>query len=225
MYGALHLHERILLLAVHDEKGSFHGGMFRHALAGAIVSELVLAGRLTLVEGRRRRKMLEVLSDAPTGDPVLDRALERIAGARRRETATRWISRLASDRRMPHAVAEELVERGLLRREEGRVMGLFRRVRYPTSDPDPEAALVAAMAEALESDGPVPPDLAVVLALASSAGLLRRIFGRRMLRSRRSRLDEISELEGIPGATREAILATQAAVVAATAAAAAAAAG
>jgi golgi phosphoprotein 3 len=226
VHRSLHLHEQLLLLAVHDEKGSFHGGMFRYALAGALVSELVLAGRLTLVEGRRRsRKLLEVVSSEPTGVPVLDSALERIASAKRRQAAARWIARLAGDRAMPHAVAEGLVEQGLLRREEGRVLGLFRRVRYPTSNPDPEDALVAALERALATDDPVPLDVAVVLSLASSAGILRHVFDRKALRPYRARIREVSDLEGIPAATREAIRATQAAVVAATTAAAAAGAG
>jgi Golgi phosphoprotein 3 len=217
MRRPLHLHEEILLLALHDEKGSFHTSLHPYALAGAAITELLLDGRLTVVPGRGKRRYLEVSDDAPTGDPVLDHVLARVAESRRREQLSRWVSRLATERRpsLAHRVAEDLVEAGVLDREEGRILGLFRRVRFPAAQQDPEDALVARLREALEAPGEPDPRTAVVLALAHSAGILRHNLDRGLLRARKDRLEALARMEGITGATREAIQAAQAAVMAA----------
>jgi golgi phosphoprotein 3 len=220
----LHLYEEILLLAVHDEKGSFHSSMHSHALAGALVTELVLLDRLRVVEGSRRRSFLEVASPKATGDPLLDEVLERVRVAGRRAQVQTWVGRVAGTRRLRHRAAERLVERGLLGRDEGRILGILPRVRYPTADPGPEEALVDAMRDALMDDGPPHPHAAVLVSIAASSGILRHLFGRKLLRQRRKRIEGMRRLEAVPAATREAIVATQAAVVAAVAAATAAAA-
>jgi golgi phosphoprotein 3 len=221
----LHLYEEILLLAVHDEKGSFHSSMHSHALAGALVTELVLLDRLRVVERSRRRSFLEATSPKATGDPLLDEVLERVRSAKRRAQVKTWVGRVAGIRRLRHRAAERLVERGLLARDEGRILGIIPRVRYPAADPRPEEALVAAMQDALMDDGPPDPHTAVLLSLTASSGILRHLFGRKLLRERRKRIEGMKKLEGVPAATREAIVATQAAVVAAVTAATAAAAG
>ncbi|HLU44261.1 MAG TPA: GPP34 family phosphoprotein, partial [Natronosporangium sp.] len=46
-------------------------------LAGAVLMELMLAGRLTLT-----KRAVTVVSDEPTGDPLLDEALTRIRTSR-----------------------------------------------------------------------------------------------------------------------------------------------
>jgi golgi phosphoprotein 3 len=176
----LHLHEEILLLALHDEKGTFHSSMYSYALAGAVITELLLEGRLQVVHGRGKRRYLEVANPTPTGDPVLDHALHRVEGSGRREQVSRWVSRLATERRpsLAHRVAEDLVEAGVLDRHEGRILGIFRRIRFPAVSQDgrgqdPEEALAARLEAALRGDEEPEPRTAVVLALAHSAGILR----------------------------------------------------
>lgn len=219
----LRMYEEIALLSLHDEKGTFQGSLDSYALAGAVVTELVLLGRLRMARGKRRKTFLEVADPTPTGDPVLDAAVERIGGARRRGQASTWVGRLASQRKptLRESAARALVERGLLVREEGRVLGIFRRVRYPMTDGGPEAALIQRLRSALDDTAPVPEDprSAVILALAHGAGILDHVFDKPFLRSRKDRLAALGRLEGVPGATREAIEAAQAAVMAATVAA------
>jgi golgi phosphoprotein 3 len=219
----LRMYEEIALLSLHDEKGNFQGSMHAHALAGAVVTELVLLERLHITKGSRKRTFLEAGDPTPTGDPVLDGAVERVAGARRRGRVSTWVGRLASQRKpsLREGAALSLVERGLLVREEGRVLGIFRRVRFPMSDGGPEAALIERLRIALDDNAPVPEDprSSIILALAQSAGILGHVFEKSFLRSRKERLAMLAKLDGVPGATREAIQAAQAAVMAATMAA------
>ena len=46
MSPELHLHEEIVLLALNDETGAFHWKTYLPAIAGAVVAELMLQGRI-----------------------------------------------------------------------------------------------------------------------------------------------------------------------------------
>jgi golgi phosphoprotein 3 len=73
----LTIYEDLYLLALDEEKGnlfSFARKSFAYPLAGAILAELALSGKLGVGE-----KLRIVLSDAtPIGDPILNDALEQI---------------------------------------------------------------------------------------------------------------------------------------------------
>jgi len=122
-------------------------------------------------------------------------------------------------------VAEDLVEAGVLDRQEGRILGIFRRVRFPAPAQHPEDALVARLETALQRDEDPEPRTAVVLALAYSAGISSGTTWTGLLRAWKKRLGALARMDGITGATRDAIQAAQAAVMAAVMAATVAAAG
>ena len=62
----LYLHEEIMLLALRDEEGTVEfGSMYGYALGGAILAELLLAGRISVEEGKR--KLVNLVSDEPIG--------------------------------------------------------------------------------------------------------------------------------------------------------------
>ena len=76
----LFLHEEIMLLALRDEKGTFEfGSMYNYALAGAILAELLLAGRISVESGKK--KLIDLMSREPMGDPVIDECLQEIVSA------------------------------------------------------------------------------------------------------------------------------------------------
>jgi hypothetical protein len=74
---------------------------------------------------------------------VLDAALQRIVSAKRRGNMQTWVTRVASTSKLIHHVAKRLCDGGILRRQQGRVLLLFRRDTWPEeSDPAPERQLV-----------------------------------------------------------------------------------
>ena len=101
----LYLHEQMLLLVLRDKEGTVESkaGMYRIALGGAILSELLLEGRIAIDEDKK--KLVTLVSDAPIGDPILDEALTKVATANRRRRASAWVSSLAGIKRLRHRVA------------------------------------------------------------------------------------------------------------------------
>ena len=73
----LHLHEEIMLLALRDKEGTVElGSMYGYALGGAILAELLLAGRISVEDGKR--KLIDLVNDAAIGEPVIDDCLRKV---------------------------------------------------------------------------------------------------------------------------------------------------
>ncbi|MGH7575744.1 MAG: GOLPH3/VPS74 family protein [Longimicrobiales bacterium] len=118
-------------------------------------------------------------------------------------------------------VAERLYLMGVLRKEEGRVLWVFPRVVYPTANPGPERRLVDDLRTAVAEDGEVDSRIAILVALTRSSGILGNVVGKKLVKSRKARVEALASMHDVGGATKaaiEAAAAAMAAVVAATAA-------
>jgi hypothetical protein len=85
--------EAFLLLSLHEKDGKPLIGSTEAtaAAAGALLTDLVVAGRIGIDDDRIR-----CVDPSPTGDPELDAALHRIAGEKKEREAKWWISKLRS---------------------------------------------------------------------------------------------------------------------------------
>lgn len=223
----LKLHEQILLLVLTDRTGSLLDDThFRFALAGAILSELLLHGWIELESGRSGG-LVTVRRRERTGDPVLDDALRRILGATRRTGPERWIERFVEHDELHLRVARQLCRKGVLREHEGRVQLIFLRNVYVELDPVVEEEVTERVRHAVFEDGPVDARTALVASLASAGHILRAVFGEEATREREERIGNLMEAaemsEEIRASAREAeaavVTATDAAVLAARSAA------
>ena len=215
----MHLHEQLMLLGLRDGKGTLESraSMYAYALGGAILTELSLNGRIRI--GGDKKAFVDLVDRSPLGEPVLDECLDRIVRTKRRARAATWVQRFANTRRLRHRVAEGLCRRGILRADEDKVLLLFTRKVYPTIDPVPERRLVARLHSAVLSDSPPDPETAIVVALANAAGVLAVHFDRKELRRRKDRLKHITERTPGGAAARQAVQAAEHAAIAAVVAA------
>lgn len=208
----LFLHEEILLLALHDEKGTIAmDSNYTYAVAGALIAELIVRRRIEVVSGKKR--FVQVVSPTPVGEPLLDEALARIAGAKRRAVISTWVSRLAGTRKQRDRIAEGLRRRGILRFEEREVLLVFSRKTWPVVDPEPERRIVERLRSAI-FDGQTPDArTTVLLSLTDRAGILSRVFDRKALKERKRRIAELVADESIGADVKQAIEAAQAVAI------------
>lgn len=176
MAGALTLAEEITLLSLDDETGRPVGraGMAPdRALAGALLMELALAGR---VDTDRDRLIL--VDGAPMGDALRDGVLARLAAPGAPSDARGAIPLLAWDAAaMRGAILDALVARDILRRVDDRVLWILPDRRYPKAEGRAEVTETRARLRALLLQGDIPdPHDALRLGLARAAGLLPLIF-------------------------------------------------
>ncbi len=213
----LYLHEEILLLALKDEEGTIASGtMYQYALSGAILSELLLEKRIS-IDQSHKRKFVKIENSNSLGEPLMDECLQKITTAKRRANLENWVSRFAGIKNLKHRVADQLVNRGVLKKDEGKVLLIFSRKIYPEVNPKPEREIIERLRKAIFKDREdFSSRTVVLLSLAKSADLLRINFDKKELKSRKERIEQIVNGEIAGKAAKEAIEAMQAAVMVAT---------
>jgi golgi phosphoprotein 3 len=211
---SLHLHEEIMLLALRDREGTvFSGTMYGFAVGGAVLAELLMEKRID-VEEVRTKKFARVLNQTTVDDPLIDECLSRIAGAKKRAQLRDWVSKFAQTKDLKHRVAEQLARRVILRVDEDRVLWIFTRRIYPEVDPNPEREVIERLRDAIFGESrEIDPRTVILLSLAAAADMLRLVFDKKELKSRKARIQQIVNGELTGKATKEAIQAMQAAVM------------
>jgi len=214
MQNTLFLHEEILLLALWDEEGTIASGtMYQYAIGAALLAELLLSKRIE-VEQSDKRKLVNLVSPSPLGEPLIDQCLEKVISAKRRAVLQTWVSRFAGVKNLKHRVARQLCRRGILRADEDKVLLIFTRKIYPEVNPEPEKELIERLRRAIFTDTRViAPRTVVLLSLANSTGLLKVVFDKKKLKGRKARIKQIVNGEITGKAATEAIQAMQAAVM------------
>lgn len=209
----LFLYEEIMLLALKDEEGTIASGTnYQYALAGALLAELLLEEKIT-VEEKKKKKYAALNNSTPLGDPVIDECLNKVFQAKKKQQLQTWVSRFSGLKNLKHRTARKLVERGILRTDEDKVLLLFTRKIYPEVDPEPEKRMIERMRIAIFTEQQdINPRTVVLISLADSTGLLKVVFDKKELKSRKKRIEQIVNGELTGKATKEAIQAMQAAV-------------
>src|SRR5690606_10547624 len=106
--------------------------------------------------------------EGPLPDPLLQSAHDTVAEKTRRVQPL--LVAIGAD--LWRVVLDRLVDRGLLRREERRILGVFRSTRWPAADQEHEARLRARIRRILE-DGETPdPRTAAIIGLLSASGAM-----------------------------------------------------
>lgn len=209
----LFLHEEVMLLALRDVEGTVvNSTWYSHAIGGAIMSELMMASRITVED--EKRTLVTLVNTDPIGEPIIDECIEKLATAKRQAGAQSWVSTFAGLKDLKHRVARRLCDRGILRADEDTILMLFRRKVYPEVDPKPEQEIIERMRQAIFTDTiEIDARTAILISLANSAGILSIPFRKKDLKEQKERLECIANGELVSAATKDAIQAVQAAVL------------
>ncbi|MFI8435800.1 GPP34 family phosphoprotein [Streptomyces sp. NPDC079020] len=212
---AVTLAEEIMLLSLDDETGAAKGQTSAAwGVAGGILLELAMAGRVTVTGGR-----IDVTDAAPTGDALLDGRLERITawakGSGRRKAAD-WL--VKDQGKGVRAAVDRLCERGLVTEERHRALGLFPVRRYPEADGSAERELRDRLA-AVVLDGAEPDSrTSGLVALLHATNMHRQAFPGVPRKRVAPRMAEIADGQWAGDSVRQAIRNVQAVLTAVTAA-------
>ena len=164
------LAEDLLLLLLDDERGVLVAkpSDADAGLAGALVVELALNGRVRVAEPGTSvgRGTVAVVDRTPFHDELLDFALDRAAG--RTRAAADLVESLTPGLRRD--VLERLRVRGILDHEEGRVLGVFARERWPAHDDRHELSLRARLRTVLVDGQEPDPRTGSLAALLHAVG-------------------------------------------------------
>lgn len=217
--------EDLLLLLTDDDSGRLVKSAVEvdPALGGALLVELTLAGVVDLTDdgGMFQRGRLVVAEDgARVTDPELVAALGTVRGRQGRKPES-VVPKLGKGVRK--RLYARLTERGILRSDEGRILGIFPTSRWPTADAAHEEALRRELAAALRTGLPSRPEVGALVSLVHALRALPKVLDPEDVGTTRREMTaqakRISEGEWASAAVRRAIAGTNAAVAAALAAA------
>jgi Golgi phosphoprotein 3 (GPP34) len=181
-------------LVGHDQytgKAQVSDAVLDTGLAGAMLGELVLLGRLLVSD-----EMLVTVQDPrPTGDRMIDTTVQEIVQQRDVHAVRQWVEYLRDHAR--ELVGQRLVEAGLVERVQSRGM-LKQAVRFPARDPLKAAAPEARLRYMLDHPSSLDEPTALLGSLANAAGLEYVIGGGSNRRIR----DELAQMTMLlmPGA-------------------------
>jgi golgi phosphoprotein 3 len=115
------LFEEILLLTVHNEKGTFIGwtvDRMKPALIGAVLAELALMGKIETSQNNR----LHLVDDNPVDDDLLNEALEQLKDSDKERKFGFWVDNLSQKpEKLRKQVIERLIEKGVVAQEDDRL--------------------------------------------------------------------------------------------------------
>ena len=166
----LTLPEELLLLALDPQRGKPYcrNRFLASGMAGAVLAELELQGRITEQLGRIR-----VINPLTPQDPLLAQVLGSLPAPDKGSfaggvSAKRWIRR--TGRHVEELCLGHLVDRGVLRRETHRFLGLLPYHRHPAATPDLPASVRERFTEAQAAGFP-DRHSRTLAALVSAVGL------------------------------------------------------
>lgn len=151
--------ELFLLLRRDDGKPENAWAQRGYGFAAALVTDLVVAERVTLSDDKDPR--MTVLVPGPAGHPALDAAMARLE-----QRDGKKLSSLVTDGKVDREdeLAAALAAAGVIRVEEKRALGLVPE-RYPVVDPEPERRVRERLRTVLVGGTASPADAALLAIL------------------------------------------------------------
>jgi len=202
--------ELFLLLRRDDGKPESAMAHRGYGLAAAVITDLVVAERITLSEDKDPR--MTVLVPGPVGHPALDAAMRRLE-----QKDGKKLSSLVTDGKLAveREVAAALSAAGTIDIEEKRALGLVPE-KYPVRDPEPERRLRERLRVVLQGSTPTPADaslLCILQGLEVAPKVLDAEKGTLGRKDLKRRIEEISTDVVAGGAVAKAVAAMNTAMM------------
>lgn len=169
----LNLLEKYLLIALDDEKGKFVNDTIHlhYGFAGAILLELAVRDKIEV------RGESIILKDKATEKSIaLNKAIDYLteSGEMKTKDLVNKLSKKASEYK--NDTLQNLINKGVLSKEEGKFLWIFPNNKYPTQNELPEMKLRDRLTDVvLHGKSPEPEDV-MLLSLIKVSGLTKEAF-------------------------------------------------
>ncbi len=206
------LAEDLMILAIDDEKGKVISSAaipLDYALVGALIMELSLSGKISIKDDN-----IFVADNNYPEKPLLNDFLKVIDNEKEDRSVKSIVIRLVNEfKEIEDIIIKSLIEKGVLREENHKILWVFNFVRYPATDDSEEKTLIAHIKEiVLEGKS---PDVrtAVLISLLRVCNLIDEIFSKEELESSVERIKEISYSNDVIKAVSQSVFEIQQAIL------------
>lgn len=172
----LNLADKLLLLVLDDDKGTFVSGPFAltYGLAGAILLELSLQDCIKI-----ENKKVVVTNLKRTDDGLLNSYLELIRDSKKERSLKYWVEKLGNkERAIKKEILDKLILRGILTKREEKFLWVFNNDKFPTVNAKPENSLRKRLYEIIEFNKTPELDELMLISLIDTCNLNRTVYGK-----------------------------------------------
>ncbi len=170
------LYEELLLLAIHEDKGIFIGSARERlipGLAGAILSELALSGKICATNNHR----LQVADTTPSNDATLDDALAVLQSSEKERKFGYWLNNLfEKPEKLLKKVTKGLVQKGILTQEDDNLVWIVPSPLHPEINASGKFAIIQHLRSIALAKEEAGLREITFLSLLSACGLLDLVF-------------------------------------------------
>lgn len=188
--------EEIYLLALDDVTGrilvSSRKIVLDSALVGAVLAELSFKNRIDT-----DTENIYVLNTEATGNTLLDMVLKKFAGADGNTFTINHALRviMQDSEKLDKIVLSQLINKGILKKVEEKVLWIFPSRRYPVIDNHEIADVETRLRNIVLTDEIPTPGDAVLISLVDACDLFREILSPREYKRCEERIAELSKLD------------------------------
>lgn len=172
----LNLVDKLVLLALDDEKGTFVSDamVFGYCMAGAALFELSMRTHIHVAENK-----VKLTNKAPLGDDALDYCLELISSSSKERTIRYWIEKLGNrERELRKRVLDKLVALEILEQQENKVLWVFTTKKYPTKNELPENIVRKRLHDIVVNESKAEVDEIMIISLVNACKLNKEVYGK-----------------------------------------------
>ncbi|MCE7991671.1 MAG: GPP34 family phosphoprotein [Roseivirga sp.] len=170
----LNLVEEFLLIALDDDKGAFviDSTHLHYGFAGAVLLELAVRDKID-IDG----DYLHLKSSSQEPEVALNMAIGLIMSGTKTKKVKDWLDTLAKKAgEMKEATLQRLIERGVLRKEEHKILWIIPNNKYPTSNSNPENKVRERLNNVILNGAQSEPRDVMLLSLIDVSDLTKEAF-------------------------------------------------
>lgn len=212
MNNELNILEKLTLLALDDDKGTFltDSIYFGHAITGAAFIQLLLDGALLLEEGK-----LIVNEERKIVNAIFEPYLGAIHNSKKNRSMEHWMQYFANKAsNTTNACVQGLIDRGILTKQENKVLWVFTQKKYPALDSRLEDELKAHLLKIADArQKPTEQDI-ILMQLVDLCELGKIVYGKVAYKQNKAYIKKLIKEQELSGAVAGSIKAAQDAVVA-----------
>jgi hypothetical protein len=214
-----YLSQDLILLALNPQTGKTRFSWYaalEYGLVGSLLLDLVLQGKLEIDNDNRVIGAIRAshgqATAGNTGNEFLDQRLSEVLASSRPRTARFWVTRWRRRYRwFQPIVLQNLVDLGVLQRQEQCILGLFPTQRYFLTDESIRREIVQQVRAAVLEGIGLDSRMAALISLMQASHLTDAVFRPEERPEARSRIKAIAEGELVGQAVSKAIFTIQAA--------------
>jgi golgi phosphoprotein 3 len=194
----LTLTEELFLLSLRDKKNTIglpYSAAMPYALAGAMLVELTLAGQIQL---DKDKKILPIGGPQPVQNQRLNELLVMICASGKPKKITHWINIVVGkNKKLERELLTELIDRGLLREEEKRILWVIPYTEYSQQDASVKYLRKQHLRDIVLGGQTADQRSVALLSLLKAIELLDNIFTQDEIKAALGRVKEIIKDEAI----------------------------